>query len=221
MNQVTKQTVAVVGLILGLAGIDHGFFETLQGYTPTNGILIAAIGEEQRMWLYGGEEAITLIPNFLITGVVAMLVSVLLIWWTAKFMDQQHGATVFIGLCVLLLLVGGGIGFMLLALPTWAFATRIHKPLTWWRKLLPKRVRPFLAAAHPYALFLAALFFLLGLLIAVTGYIPGLSDPELILNIDWTILLLALGLFLFSFVAGLAADIDARGQVEFAGQRSF
>lgn len=209
MNTATKKIVTVIGIVLGVAGINHGFFETLQGNMPTPGLLIQAIGPDQRMWFYGGEEAMTLIPNFLLTGLAAIAVSLILMWWSLRRIDSRHGATVFILLCVLLLLVGGGIGFMLLALPTWAFATRINKPLTWWKKALPERFQPLLARSWPITLAAAVFFFLLGLFIAITGYIPNVSDPEIILNIDWSILLVGLALFLISFVGGFAQDIQA------------
>lgn len=54
MNTVTKKIVTVIGIVLGVAGINHGFFETLQGNPPTPGLLIQAIGPDQRMWFYGG-----------------------------------------------------------------------------------------------------------------------------------------------------------------------
>lgn len=141
----------------------------------------------------------TLIPNYLLTGMAAIAVSLMLMWWSVRRIDSRHGATVFILLCVLLLMVGGGIGFMLLALPTWAFTTRINKPLTWWKRVLPERFRPLLARSWPITL-TAAVFFLLGLFIAITGYMPNVSDPEIIFNIDWSILLVGLILFLISLL---------------------
>ena len=71
MNRATRATVATLGAILGLSGISHGFFETLQGHVPTGGHLISAIGESHRMWPHGSEAALTLIPTMLITGIAA------------------------------------------------------------------------------------------------------------------------------------------------------
>ena len=44
MNRATRIIVFTIGVILGIAGIDNGFFEILQGNTPTNGLIIQAIG---------------------------------------------------------------------------------------------------------------------------------------------------------------------------------
>ena len=70
MNRATRNIVTAVGVMLGIAGINHGFFETLQGNIPTNGLIIQAIGDAQQMWIHGTEEAFTIVPNFLITGIL-------------------------------------------------------------------------------------------------------------------------------------------------------
>jgi len=64
LNKATRANVAVLGVVFGLSGMSHGFFEALQGNKPTGGMFIAAIGEAHRMWPHGSEPAFTLIPNF-------------------------------------------------------------------------------------------------------------------------------------------------------------
>jgi hypothetical protein len=210
MNRATRIIVSTIGVVLGIAGFNHGFFETLQGNTPTTGLIISAIGEEQRMWLYGGEEAFTIVPNFLITGLLAMVVSLAIIIWSVGFIQTKYGPTIFLLLFMTLFLVGGGIGQVLYFLPTWAVATRINKPLTWWEQVLPSKLRKPLGNAWPFTLTVAVICFSLALAIAITGYVPGLSDPDQILNIDWGLLGLAGILMLVSFVSGFAYDIEAR-----------
>ena len=52
--------VTIQGVMVGLAGMIHGFAETLQGNRPTEGRLLVDVG------------AFTLIPNYLATGIAAM-----------------------------------------------------------------------------------------------------------------------------------------------------
>jgi hypothetical protein len=220
MNRATKIIVSTIGVILAIAGINHGLFETLQGNVPTGGLIIQAIGDAHKMWFYGTEEAFTIIPNFLITGLLAILVSLAIMIWSIGFVHRQHGASIFILLFILLFLVGGGIAAQIVfAPPTWAAATRIHKPLSWWRKVLPENARRVLAKLWPYSLAVGAVSTLIGLSIAIFGYVPGVgsSDPEIILTICWSFLFGALVLFLFSFMAGFAYDIQV-GKVQGAGQ---
>lgn len=75
MNRATRINVTTIGVIFGLGGMTHGFAETLQGNTPTGGLFINAIaaGSSWTRWSEGGEGAFTVIPNFLLTGILAML----------------------------------------------------------------------------------------------------------------------------------------------------
>ena len=208
MNPNTRIIVSTIGIILAIAGLDHGIFEILQGNKSTEGLIIQAIGPDHRMWQYGTEEAFTLLPTYLSTGIAAVSLSLFLIVWSVGFVHTRHGATVLGLLFVGLFLFGGGIAAQVMFAPfVWAAATRIHKPLTWWRKVLPAGIRPALAKLWPFTLALGSLSFLIGLFIAITGYVPGQSDPEIIINICWAFIFIGgLGLYLLSFVSGFAAD---------------
>jgi hypothetical protein len=212
MNRATKTIVSTIGVVLGLSGLDHGIFEIMQGSQPTNGVLINAIGPEQLMWVHGNEAAFTILPNFLLTGILSVLAGVAMIVWSVWFIDRKHGPLGFFILDVLLFLFGGGIAAPVLFFPAAGIAaTRIHKPLTGWRKVLPERIRPFLAKLWPYILTIAFTSMLIGLYIAITGHIPGLSDadPNRILAIDLSFVFVGgLGMFLVSFVCGFAYDIQ-------------
>ena len=61
----TRIITSTLGILLAIAGFSHGFFEAIQGNTPTNSLIIQAIGADNQMWEHGSEEAFTLIPNFL------------------------------------------------------------------------------------------------------------------------------------------------------------
>ena len=208
MNRATRTIVATIGTMLAIAGIDHGLFETLQGNRPTSSLIIQAIGPEQHLW--GTEEAFTIIPNFLVTGILALVVSLAIIIWSIRFVDTQHGAAVLGLLFIALFLVGGGIAAQIMFAPvTWGAATRIHKPLTWWRKVLPEGVQRGLAKIWPATLTIGCISFLIGIFIAITGYVPGVTDDERILAICWYFVFGGgLGMYLLTFVAGFADDIQ-------------
>jgi protein-S-isoprenylcysteine O-methyltransferase Ste14 len=213
MNHATRTIVAMMGVILATAGIVHGIFEVLQGNTPTGGLIIQAIGDAQQKWLYGTEEAFTVVPNFLVTGILAIVVGVAVLVWSVGFVQTKHGALVFLLLFLLLFLVGGGIAQVVLFLPAWAAATRINRPLDWWRKILPESIRRVLAPLWPVALGIGSVSFLIGLSISITGYVPGVSDPEQILSICWAFVFGGgLGMLLISMVAGFAHDLGTNKQ---------
>lgn len=207
-NRATRVITAVVGIMLAFAGLEHGLFEVFQGNKPTDGLIIQAIGESMRWWKYGTEEAFTLIPNYLITGICAMAVSIFIIIWSLWFVDKKNGTTVFLSLFIMLTLVGGGIGFIPFYIVTWAYATRIHKPLNWWRRILGRKLRRCLAAVWPYALVAGVFSWLILIEIAIWGYVPGQTDSEIISNISALFLLLTMVFINLSFISGFAFDIE-------------
>ena len=210
-NQRTRITASIIGVLLGIAGfINHGFFEVIQGNTPTNGFFIEAIGEANRFWVHGTEGAVTIIPNFLVTGICVILVSLAIILWSVKYIQVKHGTTVFLSLLILLTFVGGGIGHIVLFLPTWAYATRIKKSLDWWKIILPARLRKVLSKLWIYALAGTSISWLIVMELGIFGYFPGQTNPDTILNIVFVFLFSTVILANLTFICGFARDIEER-----------
>lgn len=217
MNRATKINVNIIGVIFGFSGMTHGFAEILQGNTPTGGLFINAIaaGSSWTRWAEGGEGAFTIIPNFLITGILAMLVGLAIIVWSIGYVHKPRGPLVYLLLFILLFLVGGGIGQVPFFISAWAVSTRIHRPLRWWRNILPLAARQRLAQLWPGLLAVAALLILTALVIAIFGYVvPGLQDMEQVLNLTLSMVGLSLLFFLLAFVAGFAYDLEQSEQSE-------
>lgn len=213
VNRTAKTVTAVLGAVFGISGFAHGFFETLQGYTPTGGMFIEAIGEAHRMWEFGREPAITVIPNFLITGIAAMLVSIAAIVWSLGFMHRKQAHLIFLMLFSISLFVGAGVAQVLIFPVIWAFSTRIRKPLNMWRKLLKGKAQAIIAAIWAPLTALSAISILYALQVAISGFVPGVSDPD----IKTTVMLACLGAgvatMLVSYVAAFANDIKKGGAI--------
>jgi hypothetical protein len=204
----TRVIASTVGVLFGLfSGVNHGIFEVLQGNTPTGGVFIHAIGEGQRFWPLGTEDAFTLIPNFMITGILSIVVGTAVVVWSIWYLPGKHGRKVFLGLFLLLFLVGGGIGMAFFFLPTWAFATQMDSPRTGWKRILPRAAWPVLSAAWPALLALATVVLLVGLEMAVFGFFPGLTDPEVINSTAFGFVLTSALLIAAAFVAGYGHDL--------------
>lgn len=204
----TRVITTTIGVFFGLfSGMNHGFFEILQGNKATGGTLIYAIGEAQRFWPLGTEDAFTLIPNFLYTGIASMIVGLAIVIWSLWFLSTKQGRNVFLGLFILSFLVGGGIGQVAFFIPAWAFATRINKPLTWWRKVLPGNTWSFLSRIWLLLLVFATLVMAIGLEMAIFGFFPGIEDPILIQDTAMRFVFSAAILYVFSFVAGFGHEL--------------
>ncbi len=210
-NKALKQTTTVIGVLLALSGIlNHGIFEVLQGNTPTNAFFINAIGAEHQFWSYGGELAFTLVHNFLITGILVILIGMTLMVWSLKFIHIPHASSVFLLLIVLMTLSGGGLAHILIFLPAWAFSTRIRTGLSWWKRILPDRMISGLSKLWPFALSLTAFAWLLIMELGIFGIFPGLSDPDMIMNIVLLDLLFSAILVVFSYICSIGRDLQSQ-----------
>jgi len=171
-----RATASVFGIYAGLLGMEHGFFEALQGNTVPKGIKILAVGPPGLPFPFGHEPAMTLIPNFLVTGIVAMIFGLLIVIWSAMFVQKKHGAVILCLLSAILLLVGGGFGPITLLITASIAAARIDKPLFWWRSHLSASFRRALANLWPSCLLAALLWVPFEFAL---GYIFGLkNDPK-------------------------------------------
>jgi hypothetical protein len=206
----TRTITSLLGVLVGISGISHGIFEALQGNRGTNGFVIFAVGKGSiwTRWTNGSEGAFTLIPNFLITDIFAVIAGALLAVWSFRFINAKWGSSFFLLIGTILFLVGGGVAQVPFIVLTWAVATRINKSLRWWKTNMSANIRRTLAKIWLWLLTVSSLMFLLALEIAVFGFLPYVSDLSLLLIVDWSILAVAAIFLIMSILAGFAHDIE-------------
>jgi len=73
-------------------------------------------------------------------------------------------------LSIILWLIGWGFAPIFMAIFASVAATRINKPLKWWRAHLPINVRGFLAKLWPWSIIGFVLLFLISVEITIFGY---------------------------------------------------
>lgn len=207
-NNALRKLSLAMGVLVGFFGMEHGLFEILQGNIAPLSVDINAIGPAQRFWEYGTERAFTTIPNFLMTGIVAMFVGLLVILWSVFFLHKQFGAWIFLFLSAGMFLVGGGIAPLTMALCTAVTAGRINKPLTWWRGRLPLKLRSVLARLWPVSLVVLISWSLVMVEIAIFGYpLLFLFNAEILSSILWVAAYCFLGVLLFTMLSAFAYDV--------------
>jgi len=138
----TRTVVIAFALLCGLSGITAGVFELQQGNVTPGTLIISTMGPEYSMWrtytfseLQETYSALTVIPNFFVTGILAIIVSSIGIVWALWFIQNKYGATIYFVISIIQVLVGGS--FVLdLAIINALIATRINQPLKWWRARL-------------------------------------------------------------------------------------
>ena len=203
----TRLFVVFMGTLAGLTGMVHGLYETFQGNTPTGGFVIASFG------------VFTIIQNYLITGIAAIIVAISLAIWTIGFIHKKNGPIVFLLLAILLFLVGGGVAIIFFTPVVWAASTRIDKPLAWWRHALPENVRKVLARSWPAIFIIGSLCLSIGIGIWLFLTPPGPSykDP-LLQSITWTFVGLGFLLQMLTIVSGFARDIERQKSIAIGQQ---
>jgi hypothetical protein len=131
MRKATKTVATWFGLAAGGAGIEHGIFEILQGDVRPGGLMIASIGPPcvpEEVW-NACEPAMTVIPNFLVTGLLAVVIGLLILIGSAAFVGSKHGGMVLMLLSAALLLFGGGLFPPLIGLVGGLAGLKVNKPL--------------------------------------------------------------------------------------------
>jgi hypothetical protein len=197
----------VLGLTAGVAGIEHGVFEVLQGNTRPEGLMIASIGPPcvpELSWNQC-EPAMTVVPSFLVTGILAIILGLIVTLWSAFFIDRRRGGLVLILLCIPLLLFGGGIFPPVIGAIAGALGTRIYKPLNPEGSRLSGGLLRFLAVLWPWAL---------GLYVAwVLGqWVIGYFFNDWLLANGYLIIVMVLGSLLLTVIASYARDLYEAGR---------
>lgn len=145
---------SALGVAAGLLGLEHGCFEALQGGAAPDALLISAIGppcDPATAW-HACEPAFTIVPDFLVTGVLAMVVAGALLIWAAAFVQRPRGGAVLLLLTIVLFLVGGGFFTLWYGVVAGIAGVRIGAPLSWWRAHAATRTVRVLARLSPWVL---------------------------------------------------------------------
>ena len=203
MRKATRSAATVLGLTAGGAGIEHGIFEILRGSTRPEGLMIASIGPPcvpELSWNQC-EPAMTVVPSFLVTGILAIILGLIATLWSAFFIDRRRGGLVLILLCIPLLLFGGGIFPPVIGAIAGALGTRIHKPLNPEGSRLSGGLLRFLAVLWPWAL---------GLYVGwVLGqWVIGHFFNDWLLANGYLIIVMVLGGLFLTVIASYARDLQ-------------
>ena len=133
MRKATKTVATWLGVVAGIAGLEHGYFETLQGNIRPVALAFPSWGPQQcdpaKIW-HACEPAMSILPNFLVTGILTMLLSLAMIVWAGWFVQRKHGGLILILISIALLLFGGGFFPPVIALVGGLAGTKINRPLS-------------------------------------------------------------------------------------------
>jgi hypothetical protein len=205
MRKATRVVASLFGIFAGFGGPEHGYFEILQGNVRPESLMIASMGppcDPEKVWNLC-EPAMTVLPSFLITGILATVVGVITMIWSAAFVHRKHGGLVLMLLSIALLLAGGGLFPPVIGFVAGVVATRIDVPVT----RQPGRVLSFLARWWPWPL---VAFFVW----AFGQFVVGYFFNDLLMQSSFLVPLLIVGLLVLSIFTGHAYDVQNRDRDE-------
>jgi hypothetical protein len=207
MRKATRILISTFGALVGLIGIEHGSGEVLQGSVAPSGIMILSWPTSAFFHILGGEPALTVLPNLLLTGIVAILFSLAYLVWAVLFVQRKKGGLILMLLSIAMLLFGGGVFPPVFGIILGAAATRINAPLTWWRLHLSPGLRHFLLRLWPWS-FGACVISWLSMFpgVAMLSYFFGVEDTNLI----FILLICMFGFLLLAGIAGFAHDLQSQ-----------
>jgi hypothetical protein len=138
----------------------------------------------------------TVIPSFLITGIVATVLGIITMIWVLVCVHRQHGGIILILLSITLLLVGGGLFPPAIGIIAGLMGTRINAPLT----TQASSVANALAALWPWPL---VAFFVW----ALGQFLVGHYFNDFMQQTGYLSPLLIVGLLVLSIASGRAYDL--------------
>ena len=193
------------GVFAGVGSVEHGIFEVMQGNARPGGLMINSMGPPcvpEEIW-NACEPAMTIIPSFLLTGILAIILGLIGIAWSLFFIERKRGGLILVLLSFAMLLLGGGIFPPLIGIIGGVVGTRIKAPLSWWRRHLTGTPLRVLAMLWPWTL---VLFFVL----LFGQWIVGALSNDFMTGLMVPNLVLVLALLILSPLSAFAHDIQSR-----------
>ena len=90
MRTASRTSISAFGVVVSIAGIEHGIGEILQGNHAPVGMMIESWPGSPFFRMLAGEPAMTIIPNLLVTGLLAIFTTLIFlllstVWISKKF----------------------------------------------------------------------------------------------------------------------------------------
>jgi hypothetical protein len=196
---------SIFGILAGIGGMMHGPGEILQGSIAPVGIVFNSWTVEPVATNVGGEPAMSVIPNLLVSGVLTIIVALAVLIWAAIFVGKKNGGLILIFLSIIMLLVGGGFAPPIIGIISGIAGLGINVQESRWHKRLPDKLQSLLATLWPWffgVCVVNGVTLILGSLIF--GYIVGLNIPGV-----WVFcFLISIPLLILAIITGKAYDSE-------------
>ena len=205
----TKLLVNTYSILVGLTAIVHGFYETLQGNEPIKESLIDAIGPKQRLWEYSILHAVSYAPTYMIAGILAIIMGILVIVWSLFFIEKRLRTIILFFLIILTFLVGGGYGAPLsLGLLAILASLRINNPILKLNDYLSSSIKVLTIKLWPTSLIVFIIVFIGSILITIIGWpFVNIFGTKATNSLVWLMVPVMMILMIFAVLNALIYDV--------------
>lgn len=204
MSSAIRVLVSRFGILVGLAGIEHGLGEVLQGNVAPSGLMITAWPGWELFRVLAWEPAFTVVPNLLLTGFLAIFLSLAYLAWATTRAERKDGGLVLLLLAIAMFLAGAGYGTAVLGIIVGLVATRINVREARWLSRLPAGIGRASVKFWPWA-YAACVSTWLALLpgTLILAYAFG---ADRVIPARMPLILAAFGALLLAVVTGFVRD---------------
>jgi hypothetical protein len=189
---------SVFGALAGISNIQFGIIELLKGNVKPDNF----------MFISYNQPALSIIPNYFITGILGVVFGLLFVIWSIFFVQIKRGGLIMNIIAVIQMLFGASMIRIPQEIIFGLIGTRINKPLKWWDKVLPSKSLNILSKLWPWSFILYIICYIVHL---ATGEIESLfGGNNQVLN---TVLMIVpaygnLILFVLTVVTGFAHKLN-------------
>src|SRR4030042_1202665 len=93
---------SAIGIFAGVGGASHGPGEILQGNVAPSDVIIEAWPS---LTALGGEPAMTIVPHFIVAGILTIIFGLLDAVWAGVYVERKNGGMFLVLLSIIMLLV--------------------------------------------------------------------------------------------------------------------
>jgi lysylphosphatidylglycerol synthetase-like protein (DUF2156 family) len=203
MKSASRISISAFGIIVSIAGIEHGIGEILQGNHAPAGVMIESWPGSPFFRMLAGEPAMTIIPNLLATGILAILTTLLFLLLSTVWNHKKMAGWMMILSAIAMLLTGAGMCPPIIVIILSVAILIMNTPS---RKKHPRqssRFQQFLARLWPGTLIISLVSWLMIFLgLPLLDYYGDVNDPIVVA----VLVFLALGTLLMTLNFARARD---------------
>jgi len=200
LNKKTALFASILGSLVGFAGIGHGFLAASQGFENSNSVYLEKSG------------SFSVIPNYLITGIIAIIIGSFIIFWSIKYISSKNGPKIFIISSILMIVIGGGLAAIVYAPITFIVALKIKSRKEPKTATCLRSISDALAKKWALTLFISIASLFIGLtLLFICNASSGLYFVSVLMG--GIILLLSFIAQYFTFITGYKIDRKAQSNI--------